>query len=338
VDDHVVLDSAWGTADEDQPRLADVRRDRVRGLVRRSALFVPVNVPRFVEKAYARGADALILDLEDSIPPREKPAARREVQEAMRECARGGADIEVRINKPYALAVADLDACVGPGLDCIHFPKAESAREIHLLDQLITERETARGLPAGTIQLSVAIETALGLHNAVAIALASPRVVALSLGSEDYTLDLEVEPSAHGRELFYGKARMVVVARLAGAQPLGTMTSIADYRDLDGMAAAIREARQMGFMGAACIHPAQVEPLNTHFGPSAAEVDRARRVVAAMAEAEAQGRASVGVDGKMVDIPVAERARRLLARGEAIAAKDARKRAALARTEAGLRG
>jgi citrate lyase subunit beta/citryl-CoA lyase len=338
VDDDKTLDSAWGTAEEGRPRPADLRRDRVRGLVRRSALFVPVNVPRFVEKAYARDADALILDLEDSIPPAEKRAAREEVRTAMRECARGGADIEVRINKPYALAVADLDACVWPGLDCVHFPKAESAREIRLLDQLITEREVARGLPPGGIQLSVAIETALGLHNAVAIALASPRVVALSLGTEDYTLDLEVEPSPHGRELFYGKARLVVVARLAGAQPLGTMASIADYRDLEGMAATIREARQMGFMGAACIHPAQVEPLNTHFAPPAEAVARARRVVAAMAEAEAQGRASVGVDGKMVDIPVAERARRLLTRADAVAAKEARKRAALARTEAGLRG
>lgn len=325
------LDSAWGTPEEGRPRPADLRRERLRSLVRRSALFVPVNVPRFVEKAHARGADALILDLEDSVPLAEKRAARALVRGAMRECARGGADIEVRVNKPHALAVEDLDACVWPGLDAIHFPKAESAREIEILDRLLAEREAARGLPVGSVQLSIAVETALGLENAPAIARASPRAVAISLGSEDFALDLDAEPSRDGRELLYAKLRLVVVARLAGIQPLGTMASIADYRDLEGMAAAIRQARQAGFTGAACIHPAQVEPLNVHFSPGPDEVARARRALDAFEAAQAEGRASVGVDGKMVDIPVAERARRLLARAAAVEAKEARKRQALAR-------
>jgi citrate lyase subunit beta/citryl-CoA lyase len=324
----IALDSAWGTPDEGRPRPADLRRERLRALVRRSAMFVPVNVPRFVETAWTRDADALILDLEDSVPAAEKAAARARLRDAMRACARGGADLEVRINKPYALAVLDLDAAVWPGLDAIHFPKAESAREIGVLDRLIAEREAARGMAPGSVGLSIAIETALGLHNAAAIVLASPRAVAVSLGSEDFTLDLEVEPTREGRELLFGKMQMVVVARLAGIQPHGTMAGIADYRDLDGMAAAIRDARRMGFMGAACIHPAQVAPLNTHFSPPADEVASARRVVAAFEAAVAEGRASVGVDGKMVDVPVAERARRLVSRAEAIAAKDARKRAA----------
>jgi citrate lyase subunit beta/citryl-CoA lyase len=326
----IELDSGWGTSEEGRPRPADLRRERLRGLVRRSALFVPVNVPRFVEKAWTRGADALILDLEDSVPAAEKPAARALLRDAMRECARGGGDVEVRINKPYALAVADLDACVWPGLDAIHVPKAESAREIRILDGLVAERERARGLPVGGVQLSIAVETALGLHNALEIALASPRVVALALGAEDFTLDLEVEPSKDGRELLYGKARIIQVARLAGAQPLGTVASIADYRDLPGMTAAVRQARQMGFMGAACIHPAQVAPLNAGFAPGPEEVAAARRVLAAYEAAVAEGRASVGVEGRMVDIPGAERARRLLARAAAIEAREVRKRAALA--------
>lgn len=324
------LDSAWGTPGEGQPSVADLRRERLRSLVRRSALFIPVNVSRFVERAAERDADAIILDLEDSVPAAEKRAARARVRDAMRECARGGADLEVRINKPYALAVEDLDACVWPGLDAIHFPKAESAREVELLDVLIARRESARGMPVGRIQLSIAVETALGLHNALAIALASPRIVSLALGAEDFTLDLEVEPSRDGRELFAGKAQIVLVARLAGAQPMGTVASIADYRDLDGMVSAIRQARQMGFRGAACIHPAQVGPLNQYFSPAAEEVAAARRVIEALADAQRAGRASVGVDGRMVDIPVAERARRLLDRAEAIEAKSASKRAALA--------
>lgn len=324
------LDSRWGTPDEGQNTPTDERRETLLRLVRRSVLILPVNVPKFVEKAYARGADAIELDLEDSVPPTEKAAARAVVRAAFRQCAKGGADVLVRINKPYALALQDLDACVWPGLDAVHFPKAESAREIATLDRRIGELEHARGIPVGSVQLSIAIETALGLHNALSIAVASSRITDIALGPEDYTLDIGVEPSQEGIELFYGKARMIVVARLAGIQPLGTMGSIADYRDLDGWAASIRRARQMGSLGAACIHPAQVAPLNLHFSPSIAEVAAAKERMIAFEAAQADGRASVGVDGKMVDIPVAERARRILTRVAAIEAKEAKVRAAFA--------
>jgi citrate lyase subunit beta / citryl-CoA lyase len=324
------LDSSWGTPEEGRPAPADVRRTQLEGLVRRSVLILPVNVPKFVERAYTRGADAVELDLEDSVPLAGKAAARTLVRDAVRHAAKGGADVLVRINKPFALAEPDLAASVWPGLTAIHFPKAESAREIQTLDRLISDLEVARGMPAGSIQLSIAIETALGLHNALAIALASPRITDIALGPEDYTLDIGVEPSKDGRELFYGKAKMIVVARLAGIQPLGTMGSIADYRDLDGWAVSIRQARQMGYLGAGCIHPAQVAPLNIHFSPTRAEVTAARSVMAAFEAAQADGRASVGVDGKMVDIPVMERARRILTRATAVEAKEARVRAAFA--------
>jgi citrate lyase subunit beta/citryl-CoA lyase len=324
------LDSRWGTPDEGRNTPADERRETLLRLVRRSVLILPVNVPKFVEKAYARGADAIELDLEDSVPPAEKAAARAMVRDALCHCAKGGADVLVRINKPHALALHDLDACVWPGLHAVHFPKAESAREIATLDRRIGELEHARGIPVGSVRLSIAIETALGLHNALSIAAASSRITDIALGPEDYTLDIGVEPSQEGIELFYGKARMIVIARLAGIQPLGTMGSIADYRDLDGWAASIRRARQMGYLGAACIHPAQVAPLNVHFSPSIAEVTAAKARLTAFEAAQADGRASVGVDGKMVDIPVAERARRILTRAAAIEAKEARVRAAFA--------
>lgn len=329
-EESIRLDSTWGTPDEGQPTLADRRRTRLEALVRRSVLILPVNVPKFVEKAYTRGADAIELDLEDSVPLTEKAAARGLVRDALRVAAKGGADVLVRINKPTALAEQDLAASVWPELTAIHVPKAESAREIQVLDRLIGDLEAHRGLPDGSVQLSIAVETALGLHNALAIALASPRITDIALGPEDYTLDIGVEPSKEGRELFYGKAHMIVVARLAGVQPMGTMGSIADYHDLEAWAASIREARQMGYLGAACIHPAQVAPLNAHFAPTRAEVARARKVMAAFKGAQAEGRASVGVDGKMVDIPVMERARGILTRVSAIEAKEAKVRAAFA--------
>ena len=189
------LDSSWGTPEEGQPTRSDERWKTLQRLVRRSVLIVPVNVPKFVERAYARGADAIELDLEDSIPSASKAAARAMVRDVMPQCARGGAEILVRINKPYDLAVQDLDACVWPGLHAIHFPKAESEREIRAVDRMIGDLEHARGIPPGSVQLSIAVETAMGLHNALSIARASARITDIALGPEDYTLDIGVEPS-----------------------------------------------------------------------------------------------------------------------------------------------
>ena len=323
-----VLDTKWATQEEGVPRVADTRREGLRALVRRSALFVPVNVPKFVEKAHVRGADAIILDLEDSVPISAKHEAREVIRDSMDKCSRGGADILVRINHPYSMAAEDLKSCVWPGLNCVMFPKAESPREIEILDHMLGELEAKRGIPLGSVQLWIIIESALGLHNALPIALASSRTVSIGLGAEDFTLDIGVEPSRDGRELFYGKSQVILVARIAGLQPVGTMASMADYRDSERMMSIVREARQMGFMGSSCIHPAQVEPLNKFFSPSADELAHAHRVIEALKQATDEGRASVGVDGKMVDVPVAERAKRLIARANAIEAKEQRKREA----------
>jgi hypothetical protein len=152
---------------------------RTSALVRRSSLILPVNVRRFVERAYTRGADAIVLDLEDSIPPSEKAVARTLVQESIGLAGKGGADVLVRINKPFELAVSDLDAAIWPGLAGIVFPKVESALEVHIIDRLLAERELARGLPVGGIDLSILVESALGVQHMAEIACASPRTVAL---------------------------------------------------------------------------------------------------------------------------------------------------------------
>lgn len=303
---------------------------RAATLVRRSALILPVNVRRFVERAYTRGADAIVLDLEDSIPPREKAAARTLVREAIELAGRGGADVLVRINKPFELAVADLDAAIWPGLAGIVFPKVESPVEVQILDRLIAEREIARGLPVGRIDVAILVESALGVQQMAAIACASPRAISLSLGAEDFARDIGVEPTPDGGEQAYGKGMVIVAARTAGIQPHGLTSTLADYTDLDGLARSATLARQHGFMGASCIHPAQVPVLNRCFSPTPEEVEHARRVVAVYEEAEAAGRASVALDGKMIDIPIVERARARLARAEAIARLEARKQAALA--------
>ncbi len=319
----------WSTDGWTYQGAVAVPREAMVQIVRRSTMIMPVNVPRFVEKAWTRGADAIVLDLEDSVSSAHKGSARSMVRDAIPMAGRGGADVLVRINKPFEMAVADLDASIWPGLAGISFPKAEWADEIRILDRLIAEREMARGMPVGSVQLALAVETALGLTNAQAVATASPRVVSISLGPEDYALDMDVEPSPEGREMLLGKMQILAVARLAGVQALGLMTSMADFSDVERMVRLAREARQMGYRGSSCIHPAQVPALNEGFSFSEQEVDYARRVIAALEAAEAEGRDSVAVDGKMVDIPVAERARRRLARADAIARKEARKREAM---------
>jgi citrate lyase subunit beta/citryl-CoA lyase len=303
--------------------------ERTSALVRRSSLILPVNVRRFVERAYARGADAIVLDLEDSIPPREKASAREMVPEAVGLAGRGGADVMVRINKPFDLAVADLDAAIWPGLTGIVFPKVEAAVEVQIIDRLIAEREMARGLPVGQIEVAVLVETALGVQHMAEIACASPRVVALSLGAEDFTRDIGVEPSELGEEQEYGKGMVIVAARLAGIQPQGFCSTLANFTDLEGLARSATRAHKIGFKGASCIHPGQVPVLNRCFSPDPAAVEYAYRDINVYEESEAAGRASVSLDGKMIDIPIVERARTLVARAEAIAAREAKKQAAL---------
>ncbi len=303
---------------------------RTSALVRRSSLILPVNVRRFVERAYTRGADAIVLDLEDSIPPREKAAARTLVQESIGLAGRGGADVLVRINKAFDLAVADLDASIWPGLTGIVFPKVESPVEVQIVDRLIAEREMARGLPVGSIEVSILVESALGVQHMAEIACASPRVVALSLGAEDFTRDIGVEPSEEGEEQAYGKGMVIVAARLAGIQPQGLSSTLANFNDLEGLARSASRAFSLGFKGASCIHPTQVPILNRCFSPASDAVAYARRVIAVYEETEAAGRASVALDGKMIDIPIVDRAKILVARADAIAAREARKQAALA--------
>ena len=300
-----------------------------RQMVRRSSLIMPVNVPAFVEKAYTRGADAIVLDLEDSVPPREKDRARTLVKAAIPIAGRGGADVTVRINRLWELGSEDLDAIIWPGLAGISFPKPETVEELQRVDETITRLESERGIPAGTVKIGTSIESVAGFFNARAIAHASPRMIAIGQGSEDFTLDLEIEPTAAGMELLFGKLFMVLLAREAGLYPMGTMRGVADFRDLDGYREAVRAAASIGYRGASCIHPAQVPLLNEGFSPKPESVEHARRVIEVYEEAEAQGRASVALDGKMIDIPVVVRAQRVMARVERIAAMDARKQAAL---------
>jgi len=288
----------------------------------RSMLFVPVTVQKFVEGAAKRGADAIILDLEDSVPVAEKPRARSVLQAAAEAVARGGADVVVRINRPLRMAVADIEAAVSPRVCALALPKVASAEHLCLLAEVIDEIEAERGMVPGTIKLLAMVETASAFFRMAEIARAHPRLVAMTLGAEDFALSVGMVPEAEG--LFFPKQQMIIAARAAGIMPLGFLGTVADFRDLEAFRATLRRSRRIGFMGASVIHPSQVPILNEEFAPHVEEVAHAERVVAAYEKATSEGVGAIVVDGTMIDVPVVERAQALLARHRAILARAAK--------------
>ena len=298
---------------------------------RRSSLILPVNQPRFVDKAYTRGADAIVLDLEDSVPPQEKATARKLVQGSLAVAGRGGGEVLVRVNNERALLTYDIDASVYPGLDGLSIPKVESAAQVRDIVGQIEALERTRGLTPGHLRLSLALETPRGLLAVEEIAQASDRIATMSIGVEDYCLELGVEPSPDGMELLYPVARLVSVCKAVGVQPTGLVGSIAGFRDLATFEGAAQRARQLGCEGAGCIHPDQVAVLNRVFTPDPDKVTLARRVVEAFEEGVRRGTASVNLDGKMVDVPVYKRAQVILARADLVAETERRKADALRR-------
>src|SRR5437868_3184313 len=288
----------------------------------RSLLFVPVTARRFVDGAARRGADAIILDLEDSVAASEKERARTLVPEAAEVVSRGGADVVVRINRPLRLAGRDIEAAVGPGVLALALPKVDSPEHVRLLAEIVDEVEAERGLAPGTTRFIAMVETVAAFFRIAEIARAHPRLCALNLGAEDFALSAGILPEAEG--LFMPKQMAVFAARAAGIMPLGFIGTVAEFHDLDGLRATIRRSRRLGFIGASVIHPSQVAILNEEFRPTPEEADHARRVVTAYDTALAAGVGAVTVDGKMIDVPVVERARRLIEREEAIADRAAK--------------
>ncbi|MEE9275985.1 MAG: CoA ester lyase [bacterium] len=310
--------------------MRDVRLE----VVHRSMLFMPVNVPRFLESAWRREADAVILDLEDSIPPAKKEEARGRVRGALPLAARGGAEAFVRVNNHSDHLAADLDASVWPGLAGVQFPKPADPDEMRALCAALDRLEAERGLPAGSVQVTSSVESARAFLRAREIAEACPRLVGFGVSSEDLSLDLGFEPTDAGEEMTYAKQRIVIVCRAVGVQPRGLSGTLSNFGDLGALRASAERSAARGFMGASCIHPAQVPVLNAAFSLPPERVERARRIVEGAREAEARGTASFEMEGRMVDIPVVLRAERLLARAEVIARREAEKRAAREKAEA----
>jgi citrate lyase subunit beta/citryl-CoA lyase len=278
----------------------------------RSLLFVPIIREKFVASAHTRGADAIILDLEDSVPEEEKQRGRELIASAAKEVGRAGAEVLVRINRPWQQAFRDIEAAVSAPVTALMCPKVESPEHLGVIAELLDVLERQRGMSLGHTKLVALIETAAAYFRAREIALATPRLVALSLGAEDFAASVGMEPL--GETLEMPKQTVIIAARAAGILPLGFMGTVADFKDLDAFRAVVRRSRRFGFAAASCIHPSQLAILNEEYGVSATEAERARRLIAAYEAALAQGVGAVTFEGKMIDVPVVERARALLAR------------------------
>jgi citrate lyase subunit beta/citryl-CoA lyase len=277
----------------------------------RSLLYVPAHQPRFVAKAHERGADAVVLDLEDGVPEVAKDAARAALAEAVPSVARAGASAWVRIDARWRRAWRDAEAAVAAGAEGLMLPKVADAGTVRVFGDFLTELERAAGAPEGRTRLIALIEDARGLQVAREVA-AHPRVAALVPGNEDLALDLGVAPEPD--VLAPLVAPLLLAARAEGKWLLGTLGTGAGFTDLEAYRAAVERSRRFGFQGATCIHPAQVAIIHAVYAATEADLDHARRVVAAF---DAAGGGAVAVDGAMVDRPVAERARALLARADA---------------------
>ncbi|HSI01807.1 MAG TPA: aldolase/citrate lyase family protein [Reyranella sp.] len=280
----------------------------------RSLLFVPMTTERFLAKAHTRGADAIILDLEDSVVPAHKATARAGVAAQVPRVSQAGADVVVRINRPLELAVADIAASVMPGVAALMLPKVMGPEHVRLLAELVTAREKALGMDVGHTRFLALIESPAALPHLYAIA-AEPRIAGVSVGGEDMATELGATPSADSMYVF--AMHGLAASRAAGILPMGSMGQLANIDDLDSYRAGLRRGKALGFTTASCIHPAHVPIINQEYGASAEEVDRARRLIAAFDAAAAAGNGAVAFEGSMIDLPVVERARRLVARAAA---------------------
>ncbi len=281
--------------------------------VMRSCFYIPANNEKMISKAPTTPADIITLDMEDSVPPAEKPRARGLVREHLLHAGSGGSKVYVRINNwdtPWPNE--DLEAVVYEGLDGIVLPKCAGPDHVRRLDWKLEELEQRRGLPLGSIAVQVIIETAIGVIHAYPSAIASQRVNSLIFGAVDYTKDMRVKLTLEGTELLYARSHTACAARAAGL--IAIDHPFVAYQDLEAFEISTRYGRQLGYEGRMLIHPNQIEPSHRLYTPSPEDVQWATAIVKVFEEEGiAKGLAAINYNGQMVDTPVYDNARAVLA-------------------------
>lgn len=278
------------------------------GRFRRSRLYLPGNQPKLSLNAGIHKPDGVILDLEDSVPPGEKDAARYIVRNALRTLDFFGSERLVRINQGE-LGMLDLEAIVPHNVHVILLPKAETAKQVRDMDERVTQILKREGIRQPIYYMPI-LESAQGVLNAREIATACKNIVALAMGLEDYTADIGTQRTFEGKESFFARSMLVNAARAAGIQPIDTVFS--DVANEAALRQSVRETKALGFDGMGCIHPRQIRPIHEEFAPTELEISKAQNIIRAADEAEAKGLGVVAVGSKMIDPPVVKRAERTI--------------------------
>jgi citrate lyase subunit beta/citryl-CoA lyase len=278
----------------------------------KSLLFVPAHQERFITSCVNKGAGAIALDLEDSVPASKKQLARQNYQANIVSLRGAGCEICVRINSDLRSCVADLVAVVVEGTAAIVVPKVIGAEQLILIDELISELEQERDLPENGIALIAMVESAQALQRSAQWGEGCSRLAALFLGTEDFCLDTGMQASPEN--LFYPAQQLVLAAKSIGVLAFGFPASIADYSNLLELQGSVAKGKSMGFDGVFCIHPKQIKIVNQVYQPTSAEIEQAGFIIIAYERALGEGKGAVEVAGKMVDAPVYERAKKLLSK------------------------
>jgi len=278
----------------------------------RSLLFVPGNKENMLTKASSFRPDVFVPDMEDSVPTAEKANAREVIRGFLPALAQTGVPIMPRVNSLDTEWIEDdLAAVVGPNIFGISVGKVDVPDDIQSIADLISDLEAKAGVEVGTLKIIPWLESAKAIVHCYQICSASPRIVGVAFGGEDFTHDMGIERLDDESEVAYPRNVLCIAARAAGIAALDT--PFFRFKDEEALKANIAASKQTGFKGKFAIHPAQIDAINAGFSPSAAEIEHARRVVAAFEEAERQGRGSTSLDGKVIDVPVVKRARAVLA-------------------------
>jgi citrate lyase subunit beta/citryl-CoA lyase len=281
---------------------------------KRTWMFVPGHRQRMIDKALGLSSDAVILDIEDGVPPDEKTSARKLIAEALSKTHPAEAPTRfVRVNAiGHERMEQDLDAAITPGLDGLVLPKIETVDEVLHAADSVRQRESQKGIALESIKFLVAVESPRGLLNAASLAGCCPRVIGLMFGAEDYGRELGLPTAREGeaRDMIYPRSALVVAAAAAHVQAVDGVW--VDINDTEGLRNFARQSRRLGFTGMSLIHPGQIEPINTAFSPTPDEIVYARKVLEAFTQATARGDGSIAFGGQLIDRPIVERARRTL--------------------------
>ena len=299
-------------------------------LVRRSNLMVPVTNARFVRGAWRHGADAITLDLEDGATPALKSEARKLVEQAVATVGKGAAEVFVRVNKEFL--EADVEASVWPGLAGIVLPRVESPEDVIEASEVLSSAERRRGIEPGKLQLILLLESAKAVWRVRDILAAGERVSQVGLDESDLSASLGISPSPEYDPYVFARGRLAIEATAAGVQPVGVAHPLGALPRLlpdEDMLKIATDSKNLGFKGIICPHPSWIAPVNTAFTPTESQVDFYTQVREVFAQAIAAGTAAVPFAGRMIDVPVDEWDKVVMATAEACRSRDAEKHAAL---------